>query len=420
MDSLIQNTTGVLSLFTPSVFTFALLGILVFIFFWLRSKYNDWCRKSQRSTIDSQCQQLNPEETIFVSIASYRDKECAETIFDLFEKAYCPFRITVGVCQQNEWSDEDCIAAYKNLAQNGIGDFSDRIRIIRISADEAKGPMYARHLIEKNLYRGERFYLITDSHMMFTPNWDKRVIEEWNQCRMQSTKPILTMYPDDFKPHHRLLPMAGYETKNGSYLRFKKFNEKSRLIEIEGPSFIRKPQHPVPSMFWAGCFSFGPGSMISEVPFDPFCDYVFFGEEILMAARLWTSGYDFYHPTTMFCYHMWERNRPTFWQQFSDKQNEKHRERQRKEEEGNQRVRNILDVDSNATSVLPPYGLGKMRTLQEYEEMIGIQMKTKQFTSLSGIMGVMSNAPAQEILCKFGTWKNFESARQILTKELKQ
>jgi hypothetical protein len=117
---------------------------------------------------------------------------------------------------------------------------------------------------------------------------------------------------------------------------------------------------------------------------------------------------------------MWERNRPTFWQQFSDKQNDKHRERQKKEEEGNQRVRNILDVDSHATSVLPPYGLGKMRTLQEYEEMIGIQMKTKQFTSLSGIMGVMSNAPAQEILCKFGTWKNFESARQILTKELKQ
>jgi hypothetical protein len=418
MDSS-QQVLKTLSSFSWSASTFILLGLGLFVFFWARNKYNEWCQKNARRRIDQQCQSLDPEETIFVSIASYRDKECAETIYDLFEKAYCPFRISVGVCQQNySQVDEDVFEKYKQLAQKGTGDFSDRIRILRLDADEAKGPMYARHLIEKRLFRDERFYLITDSHMMFTPNWDQRIIEEWNACRMQSPKPILTMYPDDFKPHHRTIPPLNYDKAKGSYMRFKKFNEKTGVIEIEGPSFARKPPAPMLSMFWGACFSFGLSTMISEVPFDPHCDYVFFGEEISMGVRLWTSGYDFYNPTTMYVYHMWERNRPTFWQQFNDKSNAVHRERQQKEKEGYDRLQKVLGMSPEPVTVLPPYGLGTVRTMDDYERFIGISMRKKQFTSLSGIMGVVEKAPAHEILCKFGTWKNFERAKQMLSKEM--
>lgn len=414
----IQQTFQTMAAFAPSTGTWILLGLGVFIFYWVSSKLSEWKQKRSRKRIDEQCQALDPEETIFVSIASYRDKECAETVYDLFEKAHCPFRISVGICQQNYPVDEDVMENYKKLAQKGTGDFSDRIRILRLDADEAKGPMYARHLIEKRLYRGERFYLVIDSHMMFTPDWDKQLLKEWYTCATQSAKPILTMYPDDFKPHHRMLPPLNYEQSKGSYLRFKKFNDKTGIIEIEGPNFARKPSAPVLSMFWAAGFSFGSASMIQDVPFDPHCDYVFFGEEILMGVRLWTSGYDFYHPTTMYCYHMWERNRPTFWQQFNDKSNAVHRERQQKEQEGYRRLQKILQLSPEPVTVLPPYGLGNVRSLEEYERLIGIHMKTKQFTSLSGIMGVMDNAPAQEILCKFGTWKNFEGAKQMLVKTL--
>jgi hypothetical protein len=419
MEAVQRTFQTVTSFITPSLGTLIVIGLGLFVFYWVYEKCKVWQRKRAQNRIDRQCQELDPEETIFVSVASYRDPECAETLFDLFEKAYCPFRISVGVCQQNYTSvDEDVMEAYKKLAQKGVGDFSDRIRIIRLDADEAKGPMYARHLIERKLFRGERYYLITDSHMMFTPGWDKRLIDEWKTCAKLSPKPILTMYPDDFKPHHRLLPPLNYDQAKGSYLRFKKFNDKSGLLEIEGPTFMRKPSTPVLSMFWAAGFSFGPSSMIQEVPFDPYCDYVFFGEEVLMAVRLWTSGYDFYHPTTMYCYHMWERNRPTFWQQFSDKANTIHRERQQKETEGYERIKKILNLSPEPVTILPPYGLGQHRTLDQYEQFIGIKMKTQQFTSLSGIMGVMDNASADVILCKFGTWKNFETAKQLLTKTL--
>ena len=401
-----------------------IVGIIIFIIIviiciaWVYRWYQHLCHQHRRKIVDKQCRSTPFDQSIFISMPSYRDTQCAETLFDLFEKAYCPFRITVGVCQQNAPIDEDIIVAYKKLAASGINDFSDRIRIIRLDAGEAKGPMYARHLIEKNLFRGEQFYMNVDSHMLFTPNWDKHLIEEWNICAQLSAKPVITMYPEDFKAHNRTIPMYNYEKTAGSYLRLKKFNEKTGVIEIEGPSFMRIPNTPVPSLFWAACFSFGPSSMVQEVPFDPYCDYVFFGEEISMAARLWTSGYDLYNPMKMHCYHMWERNRPTYLSQFNDNSNEKHKERQILEAAGYDRIKKILHMSNEPVTVLPPYGMGTVRPFEEYEKLIGIHMKDQKFTSTSGIMGLLDTASAQEILCKFGTWKNFENAKNTILKNM--
>ena len=40
--------------------------------------------------------------SIFVSIASYRDRECKKTIHDIFSKAANPFSVFVGVCEQKK------------------------------------------------------------------------------------------------------------------------------------------------------------------------------------------------------------------------------------------------------------------------------------------------------------------------------
>ena len=44
---------------------------------------------------------MNPN-SIFVSIASYRDRECKKTIHSLFENAVSPLSVFVGVCEQNK------------------------------------------------------------------------------------------------------------------------------------------------------------------------------------------------------------------------------------------------------------------------------------------------------------------------------
>jgi len=339
-------------------------------------------------------------------------------VFDLFEKAACPFRITVGICQQNYPVDEDAVDGYKRLATHGVHDFSNRIRIHRLGADEAEGPMLARHLVEKHLYRNEKYYLIIDSHTLFTPQWDLEVVEMFKKCQQWSAKPVLTMYPDDFKPYHRTWSLPNYDNQPGSYLRFKKFNDVTGIVEVEGPKFKRTPSNPVLSMFWGGCFSFGLGTQIKEVPFDPHCPYVFLGEEISMACRLWTSGYDLYHPTKMLVYHMWERQRPTFWQQFNDK-SELHETRRQRENQGYQRIKGLLGMTQDGQTILPPYGLGKVRTLSQYEDFIGINMKQTQFISLSGVMGLPNHSKSSEVLTRFGTWKEFKNLQEVMKRQWK-
>jgi hypothetical protein len=53
-------------------------------------------------------------DTIFISIASYRDNECSATIRDIYAKAKYPERIFCGVCEQNSDDvEEACIAVLK-------------------------------------------------------------------------------------------------------------------------------------------------------------------------------------------------------------------------------------------------------------------------------------------------------------------
>lgn len=128
-------------------------------------------------------------DRIFVSLASYRDPECSNTLVDLFLKANDPSRIYVGVCQQNAPEDPDCIV-------DSLRPFEHQIRIVRLSHFDAKGPMYARALIEQTLYQGELFYMQIDSHMLFVKGWDDICIKQLAQC--PSEKPLLTTYPNDF------------------------------------------------------------------------------------------------------------------------------------------------------------------------------------------------------------------------------
>ncbi|MCB2262814.1 MAG: hypothetical protein LGR52_07740 [Candidatus Thiosymbion ectosymbiont of Robbea hypermnestra] len=358
-------------------------------------------RRRRLREIERACRALPAGETIFVSVASYRDPQCPETVFDLFEKAACPSRVFVGVCQQNDDSDADVLEAYRKLvARRGAGDFSAQIRVHRLDADRAQGPMAARHRIEGELYRDERYYLIIDSHTLFTPRWDVACIHMWTQARKLSPKPILTMYPAGFKPFRRRWPKRGYENRPPGYVRFLKFIKRTGLVHTVGFGMQRIPERPLPSLFWVACYSFGLGSQIREVPFDPHCPYVFIGEEISMAARLWTHGYDFFHPTRMVVYHMRQQGRPTFWRLF-DGDSPLHEQRRELEQAGYRRIQTLLGIHEGRIEA--PYGLGTARTLADYEGFIGIDMRRQVVTSLTGLTGVPANSPPEEVLCRYGS-----------------
>jgi hypothetical protein len=105
---------------------------------------------------------------MFILVA-YRDSECQHTIKDLFEKAKCPGRVSIGVVWQvHEEEDIDCFQVPYM--------FPKQVREIRVPHTAARGPSYARHLCE-SLFNGEEFILQLDSHMRFGVHWDSYLLE---------------------------------------------------------------------------------------------------------------------------------------------------------------------------------------------------------------------------------------------------
>ena len=65
-----------------------------------------------------------------------------------------------------------------------------------------------------------------------------------------------------------------------------------------------QPDLPILGAFIAGGFLFGPSSIVGEVPYDP--ELYFYGEEIAMSARLWTSGFNIYAPNRLLLFHLYK------------------------------------------------------------------------------------------------------------------
>lgn len=330
--------------------------------------------------------------TIFVSIPSYRDPECVKTLTDCFKKARFPGRLFVGICQQNKNTDLDVKKCPMYQQREG------QIRILDLDFMEAKGPMYARYLIETQLYQNETFVLNIDSHMLFVPAWDELIIWEFLKC--PTDKAILTTYPHDFDQRSRKLPPNIPPT----YLRFRGFHHRTGFLQIEKRSFDSFPTEPQPSLFWAAGFSFSLGQLYQEVPYDPHYDYIFLGEEMTMGLRYFSHGWDFFAPSQNIVYHLVSRTyRPVFWEQIYNKKrncvvDEKTRQA-RKELEVHAEERIIALMTNHGWEKMPEYqkyGIGLIRTLKEWEEYTGIKF-SELWASQRAFHGLsMHNTPSEQ------------------------
>lgn len=89
------------------------------------------------------------DTTLYLSIASFRDKLCPRTLFNVFSKARYPKRVSVGVVQQNAPGDIDCFTGYCELikangnfsSEAGVTGcpFEENVRMMRVDSSTAKG-----------------------------------------------------------------------------------------------------------------------------------------------------------------------------------------------------------------------------------------------------------------------------------------
>jgi len=115
----------------------------------------------------------------------------------------------------------------------------------------------------------------------------------------KSPNAILTSYPPPYE-----IPKSGSVTwrdavcsseERPSYLDFSHFGPEG-MPRIKGRLLAQVAKVPVACGFWAAGFAFSRGDVVKKVPYDPNLPFLFFGEETLMSARLWTNGFDFFCP----------------------------------------------------------------------------------------------------------------------------
>lgn len=315
---------------------------------------------------------IRQDQSIFVSVASFADPECPKTVGELFSKAARPELVFIGICQQNRDEDPDC-----KIEAMVEPKYKRQIRIIRLDHREARGPTHARYLCS-TLWAGEQYFLQVDSHSMMTQDWDEKLISMIRVLKENniSQKPIISGYPKEYEPDQ---PHGDPDDDGSVPVMCRAFFDPRDLISFDGSEALPPPSTGIPEVnaFLAGGLLFAESTFLIDVRFDPNLPQLFVGEEILHSARAWTSGYDIFAPTKSVVRHYYSRpknykywdlpNRPT-------------------DDAAVAKVKVLLKLDPNAKiqdylkENLDMYGLGKVRSLEDYFKHAGIDPEKKVVT----------------------------------------
>ena len=292
--------------------------------------------------------------SIFVSISSFRDEVCPDTLDNLFATAARPDLAFVGLVQQNcdagqhaaygcktavmpedmkvheMGPDVDCLENYcARPTAYGPACGGGQVRVVKFNESETFGPVFGRYL-GSLLWQGETYYMQVDAHTTFARGWDDMIKEDYGLA--PAAKPIFSHYPPS-GPQKPELPRSGKHAWEGAVgpcmcdASFAEYNivrlgamQRYPIKETSPKGCTVGPQQPdcrkVPRFapYIGAGFVFASAKFVQEVPFDPYLPFVFMGEELDFSARAWTSGWDIFCPPRSIVAHAYLRpQKPKFW-----------------------------------------------------------------------------------------------------------
>jgi glycosyltransferase involved in cell wall biosynthesis len=295
---------------------------------------------------------------IFIQIASYRDPQLIHTIRDCDMKASDPSKLVYSIAWQHSNDDEwDQLYEFKN---------DPRFKVVDINYKDSKGACWARNQLQQN-YDGEQYTLQIDSHHRFAQDWDLELIQMYNQLKEKGhEKPLLTGYVSSFDPDND--PAGRIQTP--WKMNFDRFIPEGAVFFL--PASIdnyKQLTEPIPARFYSAHFAFTTGDFVKEVPHDP--EYYFHGEEISIAVRAYTWGYDLFHPHKTVIWHEYTRKGRT-------KQWDDDKSWGGKNANSHKRNRKLFEMDGEVKDIdFGIYDFGKVRSLLDYEKYSGLSFKRR-------------------------------------------
>lgn len=312
---------------------------------------------------------MTGNKTIFVQIAAYRDPELVPTVLDCIARAKFPKRLHFGICWQH--GPKEDVSSLMALPQ---------VKIIPLPYQESKGACFAR-AAASTLYGGEDFYLQLDSHHRFIDGWDDEVISMLEHLEQSGVeKPLLTSYPPAYDPKNDPAGRASGTVQ----IDFNHFSDST--VFHTGSSAIKdgdKRTRPIKARFFAAGFAFARASFLKEVPYDP--NYYFQGEEMNLAFRAFSHGYDLFHPNKVLCWHYYLRkDEPKHWTDHAKKETlERRIDWEALNNSSIKRLRHFFSFNGYRYEDIAwgDFGRGTKRTLRDYERYCGIDFRLKRITA---------------------------------------
>jgi hypothetical protein len=229
--------------------------------------------------------------SIFIQIAAYRDLEVTPTILDAIKQSSGNHQINFGVH-----------TVYVEESEINVPDLPN------VKHAESKAPnnigLGMGRALAHQFYDGEDYYLQCDSHSRFVKNWDEIVIHSVLNYQIQGIhKPLLTMYPANYWYPSLTAKFVEKDPLPEGHLSDIQFIE-----NLDQFRAVRIPLQTAVPIKNGGKFvkSVSGGSIFTVKGFQPFnTDIAFYGEEIWLAARAYTHGYDIMVPDEQYMYHLY-------------------------------------------------------------------------------------------------------------------
>jgi hypothetical protein len=231
--------------------------------------------------------------------------------------------------------------------------------------------------------------------MRFAKNWDVEMISMIKQLQKKGyKKPLLTGYVSSFDPDNDPQGRV-HEPWRMSFDRF--IPEGAVFFLPETIPGWKELTEPVPARFYSAHYAFTLGQFSTEVQHNP--EYYFHGEEISIAARAYTWGYDLFHPHKVLIWHEYTRKgRTKQWDDdktWGNKNSQSHLL--------NRKLFGMDGLDQEGHD--GPWGFGDVRTLRDYEKYAGLlfEKRAVQQDTLD------KNYPPNSGIDFYGdeeTWKN--------------
>ena len=279
---------------------------------------------------------------IHLVIASYRDRLCPRTLYNIFTKSENPSRIFIRIIQQldptsNLVDDLDCwdmLCTTYNTKKSVEGEdgeeggnggegndydntskpefdcnkYKHQVDIVSYDSRVAKGPCDARSklssLIQYDyIHRNDNqarlsgvdvkdYCMQTDSHMDFAQDFDTKLIQMFH--RATNDRAVLSTYVAPIEQTN----LDPKEVPNLCMITY------TSTWRNWGTKFLRRATKPkLTNLVWGAGMSFQKCHGELNVPYDPYLDGVFDGEETSRGIRFFTHGYDVYTPDKVLVTH---------------------------------------------------------------------------------------------------------------------